>query len=141
MWTVSNTSYVLTQVNVDGSPGRKFEVYDVPWFKPSVQIDTVVGRGVRQQYVLPLSYVEPATIDATGLIWLVGFSRSSAARNAEISRRLEVFDPRVGQVLASQLLAIDNLGFISGSDLGYSLNTNSDGAVSLTIYRLQLVRS
>jgi hypothetical protein len=113
---------------------------------PAQQLDTVVG-GRMMRIVIGGASVGFAGTDPAGLLWFVGtrltapYTPQMAAAGAtqQVAHSLEVFDPGAGHRLASVPFET-RVRFLAGTNLAYSVASDSDGVPTYTVWRMTVVQ-
>jgi hypothetical protein len=143
-WTTTDTGFVMQRWSSAGELLENYLVTNVPWVKPVVYYDTVVGRagyperGIR--LARPHSRVYLINVDSEGRLWLESQLPSNGdARNGHpTTRMIHVFDPRSRTFLMSESRA-GNFYFLS-RDHALSGGSETNGYRTYTVSRVTVLR-
>jgi len=138
--------FSFTRWSAAGEMMQRIELTDVPW----LPTPSYVARGGKSTVVMVPEGAGSATlagIDTAGNLWVTirpprdGASRESTRGGraaAPVEMRLDVVNPRTGEVLSSQPAPIARALFPSG-DLAFSAERDQNGFLSFTVWTFRYV--
>jgi hypothetical protein len=121
----------------DNALVERIEVSDVPWMKQPIY-QALPGRVGAPQVRVGGTIISLSGVDGSGRLWLNGrTSDPSISANGEV-HRLEVFDPRTGNVVVSQTVP-SPLHLLPPGDRVLTGSVDSNGVLRITAWTFRIV--
>jgi hypothetical protein len=145
----TNVGYSIQHWGADGRNLGVLEVTGAPWLSPKPTEVTIAARGHNGEPTMTLkAHMELAGMDSLGRLFATRMLPHAGSSIVDPSLPptqyvnsfwMDVLDLQRKQIIASQQVPV-SVTFIRGTQLAFSVDTDSDGVVSFTVWRVGVER-